>query len=276
MRLQSRVVHVSLSPRNPRRGSICCSEGTSFVADFLAAGSSATISTSNVETQKAERWSVREGGEREEKCLPKGAWGSDVRVASSMMSRRALGESPKAGALNSCVDGGDISAEEDDDNSLSNTRPHGCAQGPPAPTKRSHRGVAKLYQIWDPSQQTGLFSVTCSTASTAAHHDPSMNASGAGNDSEPCSGRNQARKCADGSGEGDAEFDAVGGCWEGRVPFAGGLSGVGSGVTGIGGGCKSATRIPVQAGRVAWCQDGKSLFLLSHEGEPESPKERRH
>lgn len=34
LRLRSRVAHVSLSPMDPRRGSVCCVDGTSFLFDF--------------------------------------------------------------------------------------------------------------------------------------------------------------------------------------------------------------------------------------------------
>lgn len=36
LRLPSRVAHVSISPVDPRRGSVCCVDGTSFLVDFPA------------------------------------------------------------------------------------------------------------------------------------------------------------------------------------------------------------------------------------------------
>lgn len=40
VRLSSRVAHVSLSPVDPRRGTVCCTDGTSYVVDFPAPPSS--------------------------------------------------------------------------------------------------------------------------------------------------------------------------------------------------------------------------------------------
>lgn len=96
---------------------------------------------------------------------------------------------------------------------------------------------ARTVKIWDPVQQLQLFSAVTSTATGK------------------CSGTDEKaviEPTADTAGVG-AGFPPGSG--------SGGVSGGG------GSGSKPQSRTPVQPGRAAWCEDGETIFLLTHEGE---------
>ncbi|CAM9884621.1 unnamed protein product, partial [Ectocarpus fasciculatus] len=50
LRLPSRIVHASLSPSNPRCGSVCCADGNSFLAEFPSAATTATATVTALAT----------------------------------------------------------------------------------------------------------------------------------------------------------------------------------------------------------------------------------
>lgn len=98
---------------------------------------------------------------------------------------------------------------------------------------------ARTIKIWDPVQQLQLFSPATSTASG---------------------------KCS-GTGE-KTVIEPTAGTTGVEIAFPpGSASGSVSGGGGSGSGSKPQSRIPVQPGRAAWCEDGETFFLLNHEGE---------
>lgn len=96
---------------------------------------------------------------------------------------------------------------------------------------------ARTVKIWDPVQQLQLFSAVTSTATGK------------------CSGTDEKTVIEPTAG--------TAGVGAGFPPGSGS-----GGVSGGGGsGSKPQSRTPVQPGRAAWCEDGETLFLLTHEGE---------
>ncbi|CAM9843932.1 unnamed protein product, partial [Ectocarpus sp. 12 AP-2014] len=50
LRLPCRIVHASLSPSNPRCGTVCCADGSSFLADFPSAATTANATATPLAT----------------------------------------------------------------------------------------------------------------------------------------------------------------------------------------------------------------------------------
>lgn len=115
---------------------------------------------------------------------------------------------------------------------------------------------ARTIKLWDPVKQLELYSAA-TTASGQLQctmpgiiRDCSKTSLDFGSVSDPRTGP---------SIDTEANASAFGG----EAPFSVGGTGTGGSV---GGGSKPAGRAPVQPGRVAWCEDGETLFILSHEG----------
>lgn len=348
LRLQSRVVHVSLSPKDPRRGSVCCLDGTSFVVIFPVGAATAAVTTAvnmaaaggSTDFPVAPRGGPSllpggDGGGPGEKQRGKCACSSD---GSSVTSEAVASEGEGGGnsaekhGLVGAKDEGDGTAinveqlaagggggggidnclsdpltpaaaaargrgrEKSDDDAMDVDRPFGdisadkSLTGPlsaaeaeeslsaAVTTTASERNNGKLLmgnmeKLWDPVLQMDLFScssfsssfsttTTAGVAPPAAAVDPgSSNGRGAedpgnclelgtGNDySCDTSAGNKNKNNKNNSGAGAAGGGGAGAC-----------SGAGSG------GLKATSKIPFQACRVTWCEDGETLFLLNHAG----------
>lgn len=115
---------------------------------------------------------------------------------------------------------------------------------------------ARTIKLWDPVKQLELYSAVTTAAGAPQCTIPGVirDCSNTGLDfgsvSDPRTGA---------SIDTEANASAFGG--EAPLP----VGGTGAGGS-VGGGSKPAGRAPVQPGRVAWCEDGETLFILSHEG----------
>ncbi|CAM9873098.1 unnamed protein product [Pylaiella littoralis] len=348
LRLQSRVVHVSLSPKDPRRGSVCCLDGTSFVVIFPVGAATAAVTTAvnmaaaggSTDFPVAPRGGPSllpggDGGGPGEQQRGKCACSSD---GSSVTSEAVASEGEGGGnsaekhGLVGAKDEGDGTAinveqlaagggggggidnclsdpltpaaaaargrgrEKSDDDAMDVDRPFGdisadkSLTGPlsaaeaeeslsaAVTTTASERNNGKLLmgnmeKLWDPVLQMDLFScssfsssfsttTTAGVAPPAAAVDPGSSNGrgtedpgnclelGTGNDySCDTSAGNKNKNNKNNSGAGAAGGGGAGAC-----------SGAGSG------GLKATSKIPFQACRVTWCEDGETLFLLNHAG----------
>lgn len=259
---------------------MCCANGTSFVADFPAPSTTAVTNFISHEAAPVlEMGFLSEDNGEENRVQDEGSCASDTGAASS----EALlgGGKPHAvvatdGGLDSTDDerralnvGGDgISTNkqiiESSDKSLGESVPAVKVLAAEKPRTGS-ASAAKLRKIWDPVIQMELFQATVGTAaSLAVDATPSTCGSETHIRFDPDSDSARVRKTCE-SGK-DEVPDPTGGRGPGQVAFAGGAGGVESRIAGGNGGSKAPTKMPVQAGRVAWCEDGRTLFLLTHEG----------